>query len=80
MVCGRGSGDFFIARYLKTQDEVLRNKLIETHLIQYALSSCRKFWFPQTGSGSQGNEIELYEVIANKMLEKCQETRQEREE
>jgi hypothetical protein len=72
LVCGRDSRDFFIARYLKTQDETLRNKLIETHLINVVLSQCRKFWFTQTGSGSQSSEVELYEILANKMIEKCQ--------
>jgi hypothetical protein len=72
IVCGRDSGDFFIARYLKTQDRALLNKLIETHLINVVLSQCRKFWFTQTGSGSQSSEVELYEILAKKMIEKCQ--------
>ena len=76
VVCGRDSNDFFVARYLKTQDEVLRNKLIEMHLMSVVMMHCRKFWFPQTGAGSQDDEVDLYEVIANKMIEKCQQTRQ----
>jgi hypothetical protein len=75
-VCGRDSNDFFIAKYLETQDEVLFSKLIETHLIHHVLTLCRKFWFPQVGAGSQSSEVDLYETLATKMLEKCKQTRE----
>jgi hypothetical protein len=80
IICGRNGRDFFIGRYLETKDDVLRNKLIDTHLIHVVMSECRKFWFPQSGAGSQSSEIELYEILANKMIEKCKQQKQKWED
>jgi hypothetical protein len=76
-VCGRRTSDYFIAKYLETQDETLLDKLIESHLINCALTFCRKFWFPQTGAGSQDDESKLYQVLANKVIEKCKQRDEE---
>jgi hypothetical protein len=76
IVCGRGSRDYFVAKYLETLDEALLNKLVETHLVHCVLGLCRKFWFPQTGAGSQDSEVDLYEILTNKMIEKCKQTRE----
>lgn len=73
VVCGKRSDNHFIAKYFETRDEALRDKLVEMHLMHCVMSSCRKFWFPQTGAGSQDSETELYLILADKMTEKCKQ-------